>query len=624
MLRFINSLSQRQKSIILLGLDIFLVPIAVVCTILLHADLLSPLSRYSSMWPLLPLLMLSAGLIAQTTGIARTMLNAYAVSAFLHTALFAISLSVIAFLLSLLSAVDTPVTVFVSFAINFFLLSAGSRLILIQIMMALYRVNEPVRRVLVYGAGRTGIQLVTALRRHPRLQPVAFADDNAALADLTVKGLPVFRTANLENTIQEMKIQRVILAVPSLSDAKSNQLTKRIERLGIDVQALPSFAQLTGEEVPFDQLSPLRISNLLGREPQENKSATVCEDYKNKSVLITGAGGTIGSELCRQILDCKPRRIVLFDLSELGLYTIQQELLALKSAENTVEIVPILGSITNEILVQKSLQMHKIDVILHAAAYKHVPLVEHNPIIGLQNNVLGTAVLASAAHKYGVQRFVLISSDKAVRPANIMGASKRFSELIVQDLATRAKATTFSIVRFGNVMGSSGSVLPLFEDQISRGGPVTVTHPDITRYFMTSQEAVKLVLKAGHFAKGGDVFVLDMGKPVRILDVAHQMILATGYSVKTKDNPHGDIEIMFTGLRPGEKLHEELMVNAGDQITLHDKIFRVREAYLSELEMARALRMLSDAISENNADQARAVLTDWIYGYSFAAQKAGS
>ena len=360
------------------------------------------------------------------------------------------------------------------------------------------------------------------------------------------------------------------------------------------------------------------IQDLLGRDPVAPIDRLMQRNITGKVVMVSGAGGSIGSELCRQVLACRPKKIVLYELSELALYTVHQELEQL--CEGTrIRIVPVLGSVTDPRQVRKVLSDHAVQVVLHAAAYKHVPLVESNPLPGLANNVFGTQTLAREASETGVERFILVSSDKAVRPTNVMGASKRLAELVVQDLATRHPNTVFTMVRFGNVLGSSGSVVPLFQDQISRGGPVTVTDARVKRFFMTIREAVQLVLKAGAEAKGGEVFVLDMGKPVPIMQLARQVIESAGYQVRDEAHPEGDIEIEIIGLRPGEKIEEELTLS-GDLIgTRYQKIFCAREEYLSEIEVAAVLRGLRHALAASDEDAARLVITRWVEGFTDSA-----
>lgn len=354
---------------------------------------------------------------------------------------------------------------------------------------------------------------------------------------------------------------------------------------------------------------PVDPAALLGREAVEGDLTGATEIYSGRRILVTGAGGSIGSELCRQLARCRPETLILMDHGEHVLFEIEREL---RTLAPDLDIMPILGSVCDAALVNVLMSARKIDVVLHAAAYKHVPLVESNAIEGMRNNVIGTRTVANAAREAGVERFILVSTDKAVRPTSVMGGSKRFAEMIVQDLATRSERTRFSMVRFGNVLGSSGSVIPTFADQIARGGPVTLTHPDVTRYFMTIPEAVRLVLMAGTFAHDGDVFVLDMGEPVAIRDIARRMIEVSGYSVRDADNPRGDIEIEITGLRPGEKLHEELLIGSDMLTTPHSRILRAQEGHLSEIELAKALRLLSEAIETRDMALLRGILDQWL------------
>ena len=445
-------------------------------------------------------------------------------------------------------------------------------------------------------------------------------DDNTALHGVMLSGLQVYPPTRIAEIVEQRAIKRVLLAMPSLSPPKQAQIARRLQTMGLEVQTLPSFAQLIGEEALVDKLAVVSPHEFLGRDSRDVPLGDAFSAYVGRSVLVSGAGGSIGSELCRQVLSCRPVRLVLFELSELALYTVDQELRQL--LENTdldVEIIPILGSVTDARQVRKVLVDHDIQVVLHAAAFKHVPLVEVNPLAGLANNVFGTQTLAKEAARTGVERFTLVSSDKAVRPTNIMGASKRLAELVVQDLATRNQKTVFSMVRFGNVLGSSGSVVPLFQEQISRGGPVTVTDERVSRFFMTIREAVTLVLKAGAAARGGEVFVLDMGEPIPIMQLARQVIESTGYSVRDKSNPDGDIEIEVIGLRPGEKICEELTLTDELVGTKYQKIFCARESGRSELEVASALRGLREAMAASDEDAARKVVGAWVEGFPVGA-----
>ncbi|MEP6068173.1 MAG: nucleoside-diphosphate sugar epimerase/dehydratase, partial [Paracoccaceae bacterium] len=489
-----------------------------------------------------------------------------------------------------------------------------SRAVLLQIVLAVYRLGTNRCRVLIYGAGTTGVQLVLALRTHEVIDPVAFVDDNISLQGQQVARLPVYSPRHIDKLVKNHNIDRVLLAMPSQTQPKQAQIARSLQEMGLEVQTLPSFSQLIGEEALVDKLKPVQPNRFLNRDEVRNTLGDATHAYADKNVLISGAGGSIGSELCRQIIGCRPSRLVLFEMSEIGLYQIHRELSDLAKGSG-VEIVPILGTVTNRIQVAKVLAENEIQVILHAAAYKHVPLVEMNPLPGLYNNVIGTQTLALEAASAGVERFLLVSSDKAVRPTNIMGASKRLAELVLQDLASRIPDNgipKFAVVRFGNVLGSSGSVVPLFQDQISHGGPVTVTHPDVARYFMTDQEAVNLVLQVGAIADGGEVYVLDMGKPVLIQNLARQIIESAGYSVMDDRNPDGDIEIKFIGLRPGEKMREELSVTGTLVGTNHKKIFQAIEESLSEIEVAKVVHGLRDAIQEQDEDAARAIADRWV------------
>jgi len=618
MLPFIKNMSRAQKRLFLLAVDLALVPLALVFTFGVQ---MGDGAAFRLLWEITPvvgMIMVLAAALSSILGIHKTKLNAYDMSGIGRTAIFAGLLALAVFALGRIAGLDLAAGVYVVFGLVFFLLSAASRVAMLQLLLELYRRGTPRCRVLIYGAGTTGMQLASALKTHEAIEPVAFVDDNATLQGLSIAGLPVLKPARIAEIAKERRIDRVLLAMPSHSMPKRTQIVRRLEAMGLEVQALPSFAQLVGEEALIDKLAPVLPGQLLGRAQLDQDILTDDAHFTGRSVLVSGAGGSIGSELCRQVLACKPAVLVLYELSELALYTIDMELREIASETGT-RIVPVLGSVTDARLAKKVLGAHKIDVVLHAAAYKHVPMVEANPLAGLANNVLGTATLARAARTAGVERFILISSDKAVRPTNVMGASKRLAELVVQDLAERSQGTVFAMVRFGNVLGSSGSVIPLFQGQIARGGPVTVTHSDVTRYFMTVQEAVRLVLRASSFAKGGEVFVLDMGAPVAIRNLARHVIEANGYAVRDATNPDGDIEIVITGLRPGEKLHEELLIGEGFLTTAHEKIFAAREARLSEIEVASALRSLREAVATANDTAARAVIARWVEGYKHHA-----
>lgn len=617
MIKKIITLTRAQKASILLLVDVALVPLAFLATMLLKGTQAEALiaSVLVNHWLLLPVLMAAAGVLSAVFGMNRIKLKDYSGEAVGRSMLMAAALGIISAIFSLATGTGISSGFHVIFALVYFAAYFGSRLLMVWLLRQLYRRSRIFTRVAIYGAGRTGMALARELRAVDGLVVYAFLDDNATLSGMNVNGLPIFSGVHAAVLRDRYKINRVILAMPSVSVDKQTFISKRLDKLGLEVQTLPAFSQLHGGDELMSRLLPAGPAALLMRDPLNEALTTGCSAYRGANVMITGAGGSIGLELCRQVIGCRPARLVLFELSEIALYNAEAEMRVLAEALG-VEIIPVLGSVCDGIHVIQVMERNEIAVVLHAAAYKHVPLVEMNPRVGLANNTLGTVVLARAARDAGVKRFVLVSSDKAVRPGNLMGASKRFAELMIQDLAARAPKTIFSIVRFGNVLGSSGSVIPLFQEQIARGGPVTLTDERVTRYFMTIQEASRLVLLAGSFAEGGEVYVLDMGKPQRIGDLARRMIAASGYSVRDAETPHGDIEIVVTGLRPGEKLHEELMVRKGAQATAHPKIIRVREDHLSELETAAALRDLRDAVDRGSDAEVISVVARAVREYN--------
>ncbi len=627
MYRFVSTLSRQAKRIILLLVDVALVPVALLTAFALQTNGLPDGRGLLTHWAGLPMLMVIAALLVLVTGIHRVQLKAYESRAIMMTGVHALLLGLATAILDDMAGYGTPLATFINFVLVYFLMCVAARVVMLQVLLWVYRSGHEQTRVLIYGAGATGRQLAAALRTDDTIQTVAFVDDNPTLHATMVRGLNVYSPVAIDGLIASRQIDRVLLAMPSLSRPKLAQLSRRFEDMGLDVQALPSFAQLTGQEELLGQLEPVAPGRFLGRAPLDAELPGGSETYKGHVVMVSGAGGSIGSELCRQILACQPAKLVLFDVSELALYTIDMELQGLRRKAK-VEIIPVLGSVTDAALVGRVMTHHGVEVVLHAAAYKHVPMVEKNAVVGMSNNVLGTQVVAQAAVAAGVKRFTLISTDKAVRPKNMMGASKRLAEMVIQDLASRRGQkgggdTIFSMVRFGNVMGSSGSVIPLFNDQIAKGGPVTVTHRDVTRYFMTIPEAARLVLAAGSFAQGGDVFVLDMGEPIAIYDLARQMITAAGYTLRDAQTPQGDIEIKITGLRPGEKIHEELLIGEGQTTTPHPKVLLESAEHLSQIEMASALKALRKAIETADDAALRAVVARWVEGGAgFAATEA--
>lgn len=472
-------------------------------------------------------------------------------------------------------------------------------------------------RVAIYGAGDAGIQLASALLSGKDYRPVAFFDDKSERDKTEIFGIKVHSLWDVPSLVTRLDISAVFLALPSASRSRRREIINRLERLHVQVRTVPNVSKLSQGAQRIDDIREVDIEDVLGRDTVNPDETLLGACINGKSVLVSGAGGSIGSELCRQILLQKPVRLVLFELCEFALYQIEQELSALNQRlDRQVEIVPILGSVCQRSWVETVIRTHKIETIYHAAAYKHVPMVEANVVAGVRNNVFGTLHLAQAAMVAGVETFVLISTDKAVRPTNVMGASKRLAELILQGLDGHSVRTRFSMVRFGNVLGSSGSVVPLFRKQIRDGGPVTLTDPDIIRFFMTIPEAAQLVLQAGSMGVGGDVFVLDMGQPVKILDLAKLMIHLSGLSIKDQNNPAGDIEIKTTGLRPGEKLYEELLIGENVEGTQHSLIMRAVEARLPWEQVEALLEELADACDRNDCGRIRTLLMENVQGYA--------
>lgn len=615
----IDRLSRSQKRQVFLVIDVLLAPLALAISAMAVYSTFLPVAQMARMTQIFALVAATAAILSVILGIPSIKLKAYESLAILRTGIFAALLALLLYPICRLSGSNFPIIGIILFGVIFFLSSVGLRLAMLNSYLWVLRWGNRRWRVLIYGAGTTGIQLAAALKNHEQITAVAFLDDNEALHSVRVAGLRVLAPERIEQIVQERDIDRVLLAMPSASPPKQARIARRLQALGLDVLTLPSFAQLVGAEELVDNLAPVEPGKFLGRKQVEEVSPDGLATYADRVVMVTGAGGTIGAELCRQLLSYRPRKLVMLEMSEVALYDIDRELRSRPDLAE-VELVPVLASVNDSRAVRLALTDHGIEVVLHAAAYKHVPLVEVNPLAGMSNNVLGTRTLAEAAEEAGVERFILISTDKAVRPTNMMGASKRLAELVIQDFAKKSRGTVFSMVRFGNVLGSSGSVVPLFKEQIASGGPVTLTHDDVTRYFMTISEAVKLVLLAGSYAQpgtqaGGDVFVLDMGKPMRIRDLAVQMIEAAGYTLRDAANPAGDIEIKVIGLRPGEKLHEELLIGEGLLTTPHSKILRAREASLSELDMAKALQGLRNAMATGDAQAARAVAQAFVEGF---------
>jgi FlaA1/EpsC-like NDP-sugar epimerase len=503
--------------------------------------------------------------------------------------------------------------IFWAFAILYL---AGSRFLARRYLV--WSLRDQVGRVpvAIYGAGSCGVQLAFALSQASKYLPLVFVDDNAYMHGSLIQGIRVIAREKLAATLKRHDIETVLLALPSVSRQRRLEIVHFLEALSVHVKSVPALPDVVSGKARVEDVHNVEIEDLLGREPVPPDAILLSTSVTAHSVMVTGAGGSIGSELCRQILAQKPSRLLLFERSEYALYAIEQELLQqLQRHDLHVEVVPILGSVTDHGQVESVCRDYQVQTLFHAAAYKHVPLVEANPAAGVENNILGTYHTALAAEAAGVNRFVLISTDKTVRPTSVMGATKRFAEIILQALSEKGSKTIFAMVRFGNVLGSSGSVVPLFRKQILAGGPVTLTHREITRYFMTIPEAAQLVIQAGAMAKGGEVFVLDMGEPVRIHDLACTMIQLMGFSVRDETNPNGDIEVTVTGLRPGEKLYEELLIGSDSTATHHPMIMQAHEPRLSWQEVVACMQQFDLMLHKRDSTQLLTLLQRNVQGY---------
>ena len=478
-------------------------------------------------------------------------------------------------------------------------------------------------RVIIFGAGAAGIGLHSALVHARTHQVIAYIDDNPQLVGRSIRGVPVRPMSEMDFIIREHGVKAMLLALPSASRERRRQLAEAGVNLGVQVLTVPTLSEIQDGSARVDQIRPVSIDELLGRTPVAPKTELLQRLVVARNVLVSGAGGSIGSELCRKIIACRPDRLVLVDACEHNLYSIEMELRNWMSANRSdVRLEAVLGSVQDAVLVERLLQANRIQTIYHAAAYKHVPIVERHESVGAETNVIGTHVLATAAERAGVETFVLVSTDKAVRPTSVMGASKRVAEMVLQGMHSAGSRTRFCMVRFGNVLGSSGSVIPLFREQIARGGPLTVTHPDMVRYFMTIPEAADLILQAGAMAKGGEVFLLDMGEPVRVDDLARNMVRLAGRSVRDAANPTGDIEIQYTGIRPGEKMFEELLIGDVAQTTEHVSIRLGHEPALPSSLMTMHLDRLRAAIDQRDDTLVRSLLHDMVREASGSAATA--
>lgn len=537
------------------------------------------------------------------------------------TAIIAVTVSVLlSFIILALSAlvleISVPRSIPIIYGAFLFVLIGGSRFA-VRSFVSNFSSYKKIN-VLIYGAGSSGVQLVNALSNGEQYSPVCLVDDNKKLHGLTINGKRVYAPKEIERLVAKHNIKRILLAIPSASKNERARILNFLQQANIEVLAIPGMVDLVSGRAKIDDFVEVSIEDLLGRDTVPPNKDLMHADIKDKVVMVTGAGGSIGAELCRQIIHQKPTKLVLFEASEFNLYTIHKEL-ENYTAKNglDVKIFPVLGKVQNKLVSEKVLQSFKVQTVYHAAAYKHVPIVEGNVVEGIFNNVFGTLYLAQAAISAGIETFVLISTDKAVRPTNVMGTTKRMAELCLQALANKkGHSTRFCMVRFGNVLGSSGSVIPLFKSQIQQGGPITLTHKDITRYFMTIPEAAQLVIQAGALGMGGDVFVLDMGKSVKIYDLATKLIHLSGLQLKHEGNPDGDIAIVETGLRPGEKLYEELLIGGDVGKTGNERIMTASEVFLPWSELSLILDDLNSACIDFNQDAIRDILLNAPTGFT--------
>lgn len=615
----IFTLPRRQKRLLMVAADMVLLPLAVWAAFALRLGSWSP-ELNDGQWFLLLAPLLSIPVFTKL-GLYRAVIRYIGGQAIQTTLLGAVlSALLLAAVAALLDAEGIPRSFYPIYAGVAFLFIGGSRYVIrryYHLMLAVQRDKTPVA---IYGAGSSGRQLASLLKRGNEYCPVVYLDDDTSLQNTIIEGIKVYPPSLLPDLLDKYRLKQVLLAMPSASAEQRRAILAQLEPLPVHVRTIPNLTELVADTNKIGQLREIDIEDLLGRSPVTPDASLLAANIQGKNVMVTGAGGSIGSELCRQIILLQPAKLVLFEISEFALYQIERELQEmLAHSGKPVPLVAALGSVQGQQRVEDLLRQHRIHTVYHAAAYKHVPMVEHNPIEGIRNNTFGTYHTAQAAVNAGVERFVLISTDKAVRPTNVMGASKRLCELVLQGFNQLPTPTTFCMVRFGNVLGSSGSVVPLFRRQIQEGGPVTVTHPEIIRFFMTIPEAAQLVIQAGAMAKGGEVFLLDMGEPVKIYDLARRMIRLSGLRVKDADG-NGDIAIQFTGLRPGEKLYEELLIDSDAQPTTHPRIFHANEQCLPWPRLQQMLKNLDEACSQRDLPAIYRLLAEHVQGYPAAAK----
>ncbi|KNC67566.1 polysaccharide biosynthesis protein [Pseudoalteromonas ardens] len=610
--------SRSKKRLVTLIIDSIFIISAFWLALIVRLDSLEPLFDVNN-WLLLSVVLPVSLFAFINLGLYRAVLRyvgAHAVGAIVIGTLIS---TVVLVMSSFFSHVAVPRTMPVIYAWLLILSVGGSRIMVRAMVGRLATVNKT--PVVIYGAGSAGRQLAPAIGAGDEYYVSAFIDDDKTKQDSILQGIPVIAFDGLYTLIERKRVKKVLLAMPSESRARRKEILAQLENLPVEVMTIPGMADVVEGRATLDEIKDVEIEDLLGRDPVAPKQALLNATILGKSVMVTGAGGSIGSELCRQIIKQSPSKLVLFELTEFALYSIEKELSEIiKTKGLDIELIPIMGSVQHINRLETCMMAFGVQTVYHAAAYKHVPLVEHNVVEGVRNNVFGTYYSAKAAINAKVETFVLVSTDKAVRPTNVMGTTKRMAELCLQGLAQNKERgqhnTRFCMVRFGNVLGSSGSVVPLFRRQIKEGGPITLTHPEITRFFMTIPEAAQLVIQAGAMGRGGDVFVLDMGESVKIKDLATKMVHLSGLEVKSEANPHGDIEIKCTGLRPGEKLYEELLIGDNVEQTSHERIMTAKEVMLPLNELEEILKTLDKACHDFDHQVIRQLLLEAPTGFN--------
>jgi FlaA1/EpsC-like NDP-sugar epimerase len=611
--------SLKSKRLQIIALDALLLPAALWMAFTLQFTALWP-DELSAIWGSILIAPLAAFPVFVRFGLYRAVLLYIGIRSF-YAIFNAVSLHVLSlFLVALiLGAQHLPFSLFIIYWFVSLAFVGGSRFVIRGMLQWLVRNHSSPDRVIIFGAGEAGIELAEAIFPSHKYFPVAFLDDKHELHGTEILGLKVYPTKMVKKIIHRYGVKQVLLAIPSAARSRRQEIVAELEKVNVRVSTVPDLMDIVSGRAKINDLREIGIEDILGREPIPPDQQLLKDNITGKSVLVTGAGGSIGSELCRQIVRLNPLRLILFELNEFALYRIDRELRDYDKSVNqttpATEILPILGSVTDEAKLKIVLDTFSVQTLYHAAAYKHVPMVECNPIEGVKNNVFGTWHTVKAAIETNVATFIFISTDKAVRPTNVMGATKRVAELVVQAYARKFHTTRISMVRFGNVLDSSGSVVPLFRDQIRRGGPVTITHPEMTRYFMTIPEAAQLVIQAGSMARSGDVFVLDMGEPVRIMELARRMILLSGLTIRDEHNPNGDIKIQTTNVRPGEKLYEELLIGENVVPTQHPRILRAHEVELSWEQLVSLLKNLEYACSRFHNEDVATFLRTAVDGY---------